>query len=215
MRPLHLAVTAGLVALSGCTSLFDADFEDDAPFQQPNLSPAGPPPGDQIELDGVPNSIFEVTPNALDGTGSLRIEAAPGTTASARMQADGTGNPNRPIVMSLTGRLLPGSHGEINISTGGMQFAVQITLQGGSITANGIPVGTYVEGGQHNMLLTMFPDSDTFALVFTGQVIVGDGITGPLSDSDAFPGDAYAIAVEAIDGGTYIVDNLRISSRSF
>jgi hypothetical protein len=218
MRPLPPAVATGLVALAGCTSLFNADFDQDTPFQPPNLSPPGPPPGDEIELDGGANAVFEVTPNALDGDGSLRIEAAPRDMARALMRADGTGAPDRPIVVSLTGRLVAGSHGEINISTGGSFFAVQITLQDGAISANGLPVGTYVEGGQHNMVLTMFPDSDTFALLFTGQVIAGDGITGPLADPDAFPGDRYILVVEVLpteDGGVYIVDNLRISSRDF
>jgi hypothetical protein len=207
-----------LVALVGCTSLFNADFEDDTPFQPPNLSPPGPPPGDEIELDGGLGAVFEVTPNALEGEGSLRIEAAPQNMARVLMRADGTGDPDRPIVVSFTGRLIAGSHGEINISTGGPFFAVQITLQDGEITANGLPVGTYFEGGQHNMVLTLFPASDTFALVFTGQVIVGDGITGPLADPDAFPGDPYVMLVEVLptpDGGTYIVDNIRISSRNF
>ena len=121
-------------------------------------------------------------------------------------------------LQELTGRLLEGSHGEINFATGGPLFAVQITLVDGSITANGIPVGSYVEGGQHNMLMTLFPASDTFFLTFTGQVIVGDGITGPLNGPGDFPGDSYAMAVEVLatpEGGTYIVDNLRISSRDF
>ncbi len=218
MRPFPLAFAAGFAVLVGCAPLFDADFENDTPFEQPNLNPPGSPLGDEIELDGGANSVFEVTPNALDGAGSFRIEAAPNTMARARMHADGIGDPERPIFVSFTGRLFADSHGEINISTGGSFFAVQITLVDGSITANGMPVGTYVEGGQHNMLLTMFPASDTFSLVFTGQVIVGDGITGPLADPDAFPGDAYFMAIEILptpDGGTYIVDNLHISSRDF
>jgi hypothetical protein len=204
--------------LAGCTPLFNADFEGDTAFEQPDLTPPGPPPGDEIVLEGGDGSVFEVTPSALDGAASLRIEAPPFTMASARMKADGIGDPDRPILASLTGRLVAGSDGQINIATGGPLFAVQITLADGSITANGLPVGTYVEGGQHNMVLSMFPDSDTFALLFTGQVIVGDGITGPLADANAFPGDAYAIQVEVSptpEGGVYIVDNLRISSRLF
>lgn len=218
MRTLFPVLAIGFGLLAGCSPLFNADFENDTAFQQPDLTPPGPPAGDEIVLDGDSGAVFEVTPNALDGTGSLRIEAAPNTMARARMHADGTGNPDRPIVISFTGRLIAGSHGEINISTGGPFFAVQVTLEGGSITANGLPVGTYVEGGQHNMVLTMFPATDTFSLVFTGQVIVGNGITGPLKDPDAFPGNTYAMLFEVLptqDGGTYIVDNPRISSRTF
>lgn len=218
MRPFPLACAAGFVVLAGCTPLFDADFEDDTHFEQPNLNPPGPPPGDEIKLDGGANSVFEVTPIALDGAGSFLIEAAPNTMARARMHADGIGDPERPIIVSFTGRLLAGSHGEINISTGGLSFAVQITLVDGSITANNMHVDTYVEGGQHNMLLTMRPASDTFSLVFTGEVFFGNEITGPLRDPDAFPGDAYVMVVEILptpDGGTYIVDNLHISSSDF
>jgi hypothetical protein len=215
MRP---ALAAGLMVLAGCTPLFNADFDNDAAFEPPDLSPPGPPPGDEIVLEGDDGSDFEVTPNALDGAGSLRIEASPMTMARARMLADGIGDPERPIVVSLTGRLLAGSRGEINISTGGPLFAVHMMLVGGSITANDLPVGSYVEGGQHSMVLTMFPATDTFDLIFTGQVIVGDGITGaPLADPGAVPGDSYAIVVEVSppEGGVYIVDNLRISSRNF
>ncbi len=216
MRICMLAIGFGL--LTGCSTLFFADFENDTAFQPPDLTPPGPPAGDEIVLDGGPGAVFEVTPNALDGERSFRIAAAPNNMARVRMRADGTGNPERPIVVSFTGRLIAGSHGEINIATGGPYFAVQITLQGGSITANDLPVGTYVEGGQHNMVLTMFPATDTFNLVFTGQVLVGDGITGPLNDPNGYPGDDYAMAVEVLptpDGGTYIVDNPRISSRNF
>lgn len=218
MRMIPILMLISVLAAPGCSRLFNADFEADTSFSEPNLSPAGPPTGDEITLESGVSSAITVTPNALEGARSLRIEAAPREMARARMIGTGPGDPDRPVVLSLTGRLAPGGEAELNVSTGAPVFAVQITLANGDILVNGTPSGSYTEGGQHQMLITLFPFNDTYSLLFTGQVLFGDAITGPLNDPDGFPGSTLQLAVEALstaEGSTYIVDDIRLSSRNF
>jgi hypothetical protein len=219
MKRLLSAFFTGIciACLAGCTPLFNADFEEDVPFQEPDLTPPGAPAGDEIVLQGADNAVYEVTPNGLDGNGSLRMEAAPNSDARVRMVANGIGNPETAIVMTYNGRLIERSHAEVNIGTGGSQWAVQITLINGSIIVNGMPTGSYVEGGEHTMVLSLFPNTDTFTLGFTGAVLFGDPIAGPLGDPSAFPGSVYELVFELLptqEGGIFILDNVLIGSRN-
>lgn len=202
--------------LAACDPLFRATFEEDPLGQPPLVNPPGPPPGDAVELQGGSAGSIEITSEMLEGDRALRIDADTSDMARAIFRTDGGGNPDRPIVVLLTGRLTPGSRGELNVSSGGPQFAVQITLEEGAITANGRAVGTYVEGGRHRMILTLFPNTDRFTLNFSGQVITGDGIEGPINSPADFPAASYAVLVEAVsEGSVYIVDNITIGSRNF
>jgi len=211
-------VLLGALCLSGCTALLDANFEADTVGALPNASPAGPPATDAIDVQPGAGSEISVTGDALQGNRSLRIEAAPNSSARAFFRASGPGTSSLPVVIDMAGRLTPGSHAEVNVWTGSPFFAVQISMQNGQIVANGINAGSYLEGGAHRMILTLFPSTDTFSLTYSGQVVVGNGISGPLNRPTSYPGARLGVAVETLatgQGSVYIVDDVTISSRSF
>ena len=209
------SILTALAFVAGCTPIFDADFEGDANFQPPNLNPPGPPVGDTITLQSGAGSEIIVVPD-LVGDHALRIEAGSNGIARAILNAVEPTDLDRPIIVGMTQRVTPGSRAEINVSTGGPLFAVQITLEDGTITINGQDNGSYVEGGVHQFVLTMFPNTDTFTLAFSGQVLFGDAFVGDLNGPADFPSNDISVVVEADAGGSVIIiDEARISSRNF
>lgn len=204
--------------VSGCAVRFTDDFDADTIGQPPNQSPPGPPAGDfvtQLSGDGsvlVSSGIFGLNGNAL------RLEGPVGNNGPAVFfGTEPVNNQSQPIYASWRGR----TNGFTTVYAhfqAGEDSLVRVDFnQSGNVAINSVTVGTFTPGGEHQVIMALFPDSDTYRVTISGQVDVEGTQTGSLENAGEFPAVHLGLAVSIVDGSNlsaYQMDDVLISQRN-
>ena len=216
--PRLATLMLSVAALTACTTIFSDDFEADPVGGSPLAAPPGPPAGDSVATQTSAGNSATVSNGApLDGAHSLVLQG-PSAGSRPRVILTAASHPDngKPILTRFRGQLSPGASAQINMSSGGPFWALQIELSGGTVTANGVNVGTYVQGGTHEVFINMFPTGDFWRFTMTGEANVPDNVGGPLPHPGDFPGDSFGAVIELQAPGaeTYRLDNITMNQQT-
>ena len=212
------AAVAAAVALAGCSDVFRADFETDVVGEAPSPAPPGAPEGDTVGFIAVEatNAVTIAAGEAISGTRSLLLRGpTDGVTPVVVFNAAPVSNPDRPLTISYTGRFTGGGGVRLCVGsdTGACIFVAR--LAGGRVTVNGADVGTYAEGGIHDVSLRLIPASDSYSVALSGDAAILDaeGAQGILPRPEDFPAEPLTFGVRLEDAGdtdAYLIDDVRI-----
>lgn len=214
-------ITATLCAalvLSGCAVRFTDDFDADTSGQPPNQSPPGPPAGDFVTYLNGDGSVLASSGIFGQNGNALRLEGPVGNGGPAVFfGTEPIRNQSQPIYASWRGR----TNGFTTVYAhfqAGEDSLVRVDFnQSGNVAINSVTVGTFVPGGEHQVVMGLFPDSDTYRVTISGQVDVAGTQTGSLENAGEFPAAHLGLAVSIVDGNTlsaYQMDDVLISQRN-
>lgn len=233
-RVLAALAVAVLVGGCGSTAIFHATFESDTAGAQPSTSPPEAPAGDSIYVSDVSGAgasqLAVVDSPALGGARSLRYANVDVPTYSRFVGFQGTevaADPGADLFAFWIGRLQgTGSPLRIWLGDGSFRALAELSLANGTISRpvsggpNPIfaPIGTYVEGGQHFVLLSVDAAARTWTVSVTqrGAPTVSSG-PNPVLEATALGATRPTLYLwfseETSGTATYVIDDIGINRR--
>lgn len=219
--PIALAFISAL-AISGCKSRLNADFEADAVGSHPNEYPAGPEDDRIYVVEHFGSGTALVTSDEpLAGEQSIKL-MGPGASANGNdtatmvlMYAEKLQYKRfkETVYASWKGKLSPHTGATWLLSDGHFDTLVEIKLISGKFFVNGVLTGTYTPGKPHGIMIAMHRNGRFDA------GIVGDGAGGSVYDHpllSTFDHDAVQLRASLVGGTSasyYMFDDVNISER--
>lgn len=220
MTFLHLrgALIASTLFLSACGDLFNAGFEGDTPGLPPASSPQGSPVGDSITT-GPSESFFVTSSQGIVGEKSYAfvepIPALGSRSARTVMRSAPVGDMTKPVYVTWRGKF--GTGGGLNTIVGYMgKPYVSLEFMDGDIYVEGEVVGSYVPGDNHTVVVSLFPESETFQVAITGDAsFVRNVVEGPARAKGKVPENQvitdFVITRSENPRLVYVLDDARMS----